>query len=217
MLLEIDIAKPSIKHNLAGEQFELQSELLVVDVVVPSEIVKCFVEIGQCLFKITHQEIGDALLEVCDCQVVVELDGAEVAIDLARVSKSIFLLFHKRTYSFLVLSKRGMYDSHVEQYLRGIGNLAELAKGLVELIVVVVVERGHPRLDFLEVAHVRLWSFLHVALGMVAYLLERHCGVCIARWPGGCGVRLQGAMPSSAVVSSLAFRHGRVIATTRIK
>jgi hypothetical protein len=88
-LLEIDVTQPSVEQDLAGEQFEFQSELLVVDIVVPSEVKKRVVEIGQCLFKVAHQEVGDALLEVGDCQVLVVLDGAEVAIDLSTVSEHV--------------------------------------------------------------------------------------------------------------------------------
>ena len=86
-LLEIDVTQPSIEQDLAGEQFEFQSKLFVIDIVVPSKIKKCFVKICQCLFKVTHQKVGNALLEISDGQVLVEVDSTEVAIDLVRVSK----------------------------------------------------------------------------------------------------------------------------------
>lgn len=53
------------------------------------------------------------------------------------------------TYSFLVLTKGGMNDAHVEKDLARVGNLVEFGDGIVKLIVVVASERGNPRLDFL--------------------------------------------------------------------
>lgn len=42
-----------------------------------------------------------------------------------------------RTYSFLVLPKCGMDNTHVEQNLACVANLSKLVEGLFEFIVVV--------------------------------------------------------------------------------
>jgi hypothetical protein len=49
-----------------------------------------------------------------------------------------------------MLAQCGVDDTHVEEDLARVGDLFELAEGIVELIVVVAGEGGNPRLDFLR-------------------------------------------------------------------
>lgn len=99
------------------------------------------------------------MLEVCDGKVLIELNGANIAVNLSNGKPpSVFILVcwskmgwvRFETYSFLVLPQCRMYHAHIEKYLGCIRNLIELCEGFVELIIVVVVERSHPRLDFLQ-------------------------------------------------------------------
>ena len=53
------------------------------------------------------------------------------------------------THCLLMLSKRGMNYTAVEQDLGCVGNLVEDSQCLVELVVVVAGEGCHPGLDFL--------------------------------------------------------------------
>lgn len=53
-------------------------------------------------------------------------------------------------YRFLVLSEGGVDDTHVEQYLAGVGDFLELGEGVVELVVVITSEGGDPSLDLLR-------------------------------------------------------------------
>lgn len=43
-----------------------------------------------------------------------------------------------------------MYDTHVEQNFTCIANFVKLAKGIVELIVVITAEGRYPSFDFLR-------------------------------------------------------------------
>jgi len=53
------------------------------------------------------------------------------------------------TYSFLVLAKGGMDDAHVEENFGCVCNVVEILQCIVELIVVVPRQGGHPGLYFL--------------------------------------------------------------------
>lgn len=80
--MKVNIAETAVEENLAGVQFELQAELLIVDVVVATEVQKSVVEIGQGFLEIAHQEIGYTLLEVGNGKILVQTHSALVAIDL---------------------------------------------------------------------------------------------------------------------------------------
>ena len=43
----------------------------IVDHLVASEVEKSIVEVGERFFEITKKKVGDSLLKVCDCQVLV--------------------------------------------------------------------------------------------------------------------------------------------------
>ena len=49
-----------------------------------------------------------------------------------------------------MLSQSRMNDATVEEDLGGICDIVKLLQGAVELVIVVVAERRHPRLDFLS-------------------------------------------------------------------
>jgi hypothetical protein len=82
ILLQVHITEASVEEYLAGVQPELQPQLLVINAWVSAQVEKGVVEINQSLFEVAIQEIGDALLEVCDGQILVKLNTALVAFDL---------------------------------------------------------------------------------------------------------------------------------------
>ena len=82
LLLEVDVAQTTVEEDLARVQLELQAQLLIVDVVVATEIKKRVVEVGKGLFEIAHEEVGHALLEVGDSEILVQPHSALVAVDL---------------------------------------------------------------------------------------------------------------------------------------
>lgn len=53
-------------------------------------------------------------------------------------------------YGFLMLSYSRVDNAAVKQDLGGVGDVIEDLEGLLELLVVIVRQRLHPRLDFLE-------------------------------------------------------------------
>jgi hypothetical protein len=62
--------------------------LLIVDVVVAAEVEESVVEVGEGLLKVAHEEIGHALLEVCNGEVLVQPHSALVAVHLFCISNS---------------------------------------------------------------------------------------------------------------------------------
>lgn len=86
LLLQIDVAQPAIEQHLARIQLELQPQLLIVDTVVPAEIEQCVVEVGKSFLEVAHEEVGYALLEVCDGEVPVQLHSALIELNLRNVS-----------------------------------------------------------------------------------------------------------------------------------
>ena len=56
-LFEVDVTQSAVEQDLTRKQLELQAQLFVVDVVVPAKVEKCVVEVCQCLFKVSHQEV----------------------------------------------------------------------------------------------------------------------------------------------------------------
>ena len=81
-LLEVDVAETAVEQDLARVQLEQQAQLRVVDQCVAAEVEEGVVEVGEGLFEVAEQEVGDTLLEVGDGEVLVELDCALVALDL---------------------------------------------------------------------------------------------------------------------------------------
>ena len=81
-LLKVHVAEATVEEDLAGVKLELEAQLLIIDVGVSSQVQQGVIEICQRLLKVTHEEVGDTLLEVCNCEVLVELDRALVAFHL---------------------------------------------------------------------------------------------------------------------------------------
>lgn len=77
-LPEVDIAQSTVEEDFAREEAELEPQLLIVDRHVAAEVEQGVVEIGQGLLKVAEEEIGHALLEVGDGEILVQTDGALV-------------------------------------------------------------------------------------------------------------------------------------------
>jgi hypothetical protein len=54
ILLQVNVAQTPVEQHLAGVQFELQSQLLVVDVTISPKIEESIIEICEGLFKVTN-------------------------------------------------------------------------------------------------------------------------------------------------------------------
>ena len=81
-LLEVDVAEAPVEQDLARVELEQQTQLRIVDQSVATEVEEGVVEVGEGLFEVAEQEVGDSLLEVGYGEVLVELDCALVAFDL---------------------------------------------------------------------------------------------------------------------------------------
>lgn len=90
------------------------------------------------------------MLKVCDGEVVVPLYGPLVAFNLVSVSPSSSPRDIPDAYSFIVLTQGRMYDSTVEQYLRGIRDAIERLQRLLEFLIVVLRNSLNPGLDLLH-------------------------------------------------------------------
>jgi hypothetical protein len=132
-LLQVDVAQTAVEEDLARVELELEAELLVVDVVVAAQVEQRVVEVCEGLLEVAHEEVGDALLEVGDGEVLVQPHSALVAVD-----------------GLFMFAKGGVDDTAVEEDLGRVGDGIEVFQGLVEFIVVVAGEGGDPRLDFLQ-------------------------------------------------------------------
>lgn len=84
ILFKVDIAETAIEEDFARVQPELQTQLFIVNIGIPAQIKQCVVEIGQGFFEVAEQEVGDALLEICHRQVLVQLNTALIAFHLKR-------------------------------------------------------------------------------------------------------------------------------------
>ena len=71
LLLEVDVAEAAVEENFTRVELEQEAKLSVIDHGVSSEVEQRVVEICQCLLKVAEQEIRNALLEVCDGEVLV--------------------------------------------------------------------------------------------------------------------------------------------------
>lgn len=153
-LLQIDVAEAAVEEHLTRVQLEHEPELLVVDGRVSAEVEEGVVEVGEGLFEVAEQEVGHALLEVCDGEVLVETDGALVAGDLAQqlASRSRGPGRSAATYGLVVLAERGVDHAHIKQDLGRVRDPLKLLERGLELIVVVLFQGRHPRYYFLSSA-----------------------------------------------------------------
>lgn len=92
-------------------------------------------------------------MEIRYCEVLVQLDGALVALDLGQESADLggrTMVETGAAYRLLVFTQSRIDDAHVEQDLGGVGDPVKALERLVELIVVVVLEGLDPCLYFLQ-------------------------------------------------------------------
>ena len=71
LLLQVDVAQTSVEEDFARVELEEKTQLRIVDHVVTAQVEQGIVEVGEGFLEIAEQEIGDTLLEVCYCQVLV--------------------------------------------------------------------------------------------------------------------------------------------------
>ena len=175
-LLQVDVAQTAVEEDLTRVELELEAELLVVDVVVAAQVEQRVVKVCEGLLEVAHEEVGDALLEVGDGEVLVQPHSALVAVD-----------------GLFMLAEGGVDDAAVEEDLGRVGDGVEVFEGLVELVVVVAGEGGDPRLDFLG-GWLAMWWRRRWGSGSGSgtHLLQRHCdreeSAAAARARGGRGV-----------------------------
>ena len=84
LLLQVDVAEPTVEQHFARVQLEQETQLRVVDHGVSSEVEQSVVEVRQGFLKIAQQEVGDTLLEVGYSQVLIETNGSLVTLNLGR-------------------------------------------------------------------------------------------------------------------------------------
>jgi hypothetical protein len=84
LLLQVYIAQTTIKKYFARIELEHETQLGIIDHVISSKVKECIVEICQGLFEIADEEIRYSLLEVCDCEVLVQTDRTLIALNLDR-------------------------------------------------------------------------------------------------------------------------------------
>lgn len=81
-LLKVDVAKAAIEEHLTRVELKQQPKLGVVDEGVTAEVQKCVIEVRQCFFEITEEEIRDSLLKIRHGKILVKLNRALVTLDL---------------------------------------------------------------------------------------------------------------------------------------
>lgn len=81
-LLKVDVAQTTIEENLARIELEKKTQLSIVDQGVATKVEEGVVEVCQCFLKVGQKKVGDSLLEICNGEILIELDGALVALDL---------------------------------------------------------------------------------------------------------------------------------------
>lgn len=106
-LLEVDVAEAAVEQDLARVQLEEQAQLRVVDQCVAAEVEERVVEVGQGLLEVAEQEVGDALLEIGNGEVLVELYGALIALDLWQRVSTYRPGAKKKKGRFLPLARAG--------------------------------------------------------------------------------------------------------------
>ena len=124
-LLYVYRAQSPVEQHLTRVQSKIQAQLLILDISVSSQEPKRVVEIRHRLLKIANQEIRNALLEVCNCKVMVPLDGSLIELDLNQRQISTQLRPEGDAHGFLVFSQRSMYDPTIEEYLCCVWNVVE--------------------------------------------------------------------------------------------
>lgn len=82
LLLQVYVAQTPVEQDLARVKLEQEPQLCIVYHGVAAKIEERVVEVGKCLFEVAEQEIGHALLEVGNREVLIEPDGTLVAFDL---------------------------------------------------------------------------------------------------------------------------------------
>lgn len=82
LLLQVNVAQPAVEQHFTRKEFELQAELLVVDVGIPSQIQQRIIEVCQGLLEVTEEKIRDTLLEVGNGEVLIQPHRPLVTFDL---------------------------------------------------------------------------------------------------------------------------------------
>jgi hypothetical protein len=85
-LLKVDVAKTTVEKHFTGIEFEVEAQLLVVNVVISPQIQESVIEVSQRLLEVAHEEVGHALLEVCNGKVLIQPHSALVALNLILLS-----------------------------------------------------------------------------------------------------------------------------------
>jgi hypothetical protein len=70
-LLQVDVAQATVEEDFAGVELEEETKLGVVDHGIAAEVEEGIVEVRKSLFEVAEEEIGNALLEVGDGEVLV--------------------------------------------------------------------------------------------------------------------------------------------------
>lgn len=158
-LLQVDVTQAAVEKYLARVQLEQKPQLGIVDHGVAAQVQQGVVEVGERLLEIAEQEVGNALLEVCDSKILVESNRALVAFNLTKRNERQQTIHFSSapttartwwTYRLLVLAESGVDDAHVEEDLARVADLVELAERIIELIVVVAGQGRNPGFDFLQ-------------------------------------------------------------------
>lgn len=157
LLLQVDVAEAAIKENLAGIELEHETQLRIVNHIIPAQVEQSIVEVGQSFLKVADEKVGHALLEVGDGEILIEAHGALIALD-----------------GLFMLAQRRVNDTAVEEDLGGICDVVEFLEGIVKGVVVVVGECGDPSLDFLEIFSMLEMVMVKVKVKLFTNLLERH-------------------------------------------
>ena len=81
-LLKVDVAQTTVEENFARIELEQKAQLPIVDQGVAAKVEEGVVEVCQCFLEVGQKEVGDSLLEICNGEILVELNGALIAFDL---------------------------------------------------------------------------------------------------------------------------------------
>lgn len=71
LLLQVDVAQAAVEENFARVQLEEEAELGVIDHCVSAQVEEGVVEIGESLFEVAEEEVGNALLEIGDGKILI--------------------------------------------------------------------------------------------------------------------------------------------------
>ena len=70
-MLQVDVAQATVEEDFARVELEEEAKLGVVDHGIATEVEEGIVEVCKSLFEVAEEEIGNALLEVGDGEVLV--------------------------------------------------------------------------------------------------------------------------------------------------